>query len=160
MIKSSILALVVALPLVSIISESNWTETKDKNDIVTYIGSANETGLKPTLSVMNLSQSPDETLAAILDFDSYHHWVPYCENSHTVEKISDSLYYFYQLLDMPVIKNRDIIVKVEISEFENDGYNIKMTSVPDYIELIRLQLELGFSKLPIPLPRTRVLERL
>lgn len=95
---------------------------------------------------MNISQSPEETLRAILDFDSYHHWVPYCENSHTVKKVTDSLYYFYQLLDMPVIKNRDIIVKVEISELESKGYNIKMTSVPDYIERDPDAIRIGLFK--------------
>ncbi len=111
-----------------------WTETKNKNSITTYIGPANNTGLRPTLSVMKVDQSPDETLKAILDFDSYHHWVPYCENSYTVDHVSDSLYYFYQLLDMPIIKNRDIIVKVEISSIHQGGYRLNMTSAPEYIE--------------------------
>lgn len=146
MIKSSALFLVGFVPYLIMSSGSKWTETKNKNDIVTYIGTANETGLKPTLSVMNVSQTPDETLTAILDFDSYHHWVPYCENSHTVEKVADSLYYFYQLLDMPVIKNRDIIIKVEISKKDIEGYLIKMTSVPDYIELDPDAIRIGLFK--------------
>lgn len=135
MIKSTAVLLVGLFPFFALNSGVTWKETKNKNDIKTYIGTPNGTGLRPTLSVMNVPQTPNETLTAILDFDSYHHWVPYCENSHTVDHISDSLYYFYQLLDMPVIKNRDIIVKVEISKINSEGYHIKMTSSPDYIEL-------------------------
>lgn len=146
MIKSSGLLLIAFIPFILVNSGKKWTETKNKNEITTYIGTANETGLRPTLSVMHIAQSPNETLKAILDFDSYHHWVPYCENSHTVEHVSDSLYYFYQLLDMPIIKNRDIIVRVEIITKGHEEYQIRMTSSPDYIERDPDAIRIGLFK--------------
>jgi hypothetical protein len=72
-------------------------------------------------------------LAAIIDFDQYEDWVPYCSKGKLVEKANDSTYYFYQLLDIPFIKNRDLIIKSIVHSGENGNFQIEMVITPTFI---------------------------
>ena len=110
-----------------------WTLTRDKHEIKTYIGAPNGTGLRPTRSIMTIVETPEQAVAAIVDFDQYEDWVPYCSDGKLLEKQNDSTYYFTQLLDMPLIKNRDIVIKSIIHHRISGGYEIEMIIAPTYI---------------------------
>ena len=124
--------LALFIPFVMMAGDGNWKLTKEKNNITTFIGPGNETGLKPTRSVMNVPLTTEETLSAILDFDRYKDWVPYCEESKLVDNQGDTLYHFFQMLDMPLIKNRDMYIRVEVNRFSKNEVGIRMIGAPTY----------------------------
>jgi len=124
------MCLSVSLPL----PKDHWEVTKDKDGIVTYIGLPDGKGLRPTRSVMSVDRPVAEVVKSILDFGSYPNWVPYCSNSSTIDHFADTLIYFYQVLDMPLIKNRDIVIKVAVHENEEGTIGIRMDSAPTHIE--------------------------
>lgn len=144
MIRPTGIIVAILTPLLVLAGVGNWKLTKDKNDIITYIGPGNDTGLRPTRSIMLVDQDASETLEAILDFDTYTDWVPYCEESKLVESQGDSLFYFFQLLDMPLIKNRDMYVKAEVRWNGDDDILVKMRAVPQFREVdedaVRIEL--------------------
>ncbi len=81
---------------------------------------------------MSVKRSVEQVYATILDIEKYPSWVPYCADASVLER-SDSTIYFYQLLDMPLVKNRDIIIKAEIMELDN-GLQVTMVAAPDKIK--------------------------
>ncbi|MBI1286888.1 MAG: hypothetical protein GC178_04850 [Flavobacteriales bacterium] len=109
-----------------------WVLTKDKNRISTYIGNPGQNGLRPTRSVMAVSGSPEMALKVILDIASYPRWIPYCESTKMLDRPNDSTFFYYQFMDMPLVKNRDLIVKVISSKIAS-GYSITMRVAPDHI---------------------------
>jgi len=124
----------MCLSVYSPLPKDHWEVTKDKDGIVTYIGSPDGNGLRPTRSVMSVDRPVEEVVKSILDFGSYPNWVPYCSNSTTIDSFSDTLIYFHQVLDMPLIKNRDIVIKVAVHENEEGTIGIRMDSAPTHIE--------------------------
>lgn len=111
-----------------------WTITKDKDLIKTYIGVGDENGLKPTRSEMIVNASPSKVLKVIQDIPNYTEWIPYCEETKVLDRLNDSTFHYYQFMDMPLVKNRDLIVKVRTSSI-TDGYRINMTVAPEHIPL-------------------------
>ena len=109
-----------------------WTLTKDKDRIITYIGEGDENGLKPTRSEMIVNASPSKVLKVIQDIPNYSNWIPYCEETKVLDRPNDSTFHYYQFMDMPLVKNRDLIVKVSTSIIM-DGYRINMTVAPEHI---------------------------
>ena len=127
------LALLLSLTLLSDLS-GPWTLTKDKDQIATYIGKPDENGLKPTRSVMKIAGSPDMVLERLQDIASYPSWIPYCERTEVLDRPNDSTFYYYQFMDMPLVKNRDLIVKVTTTRTPA-GYSINMQVAPEHIPL-------------------------
>jgi hypothetical protein len=97
------LALLLSLTLLSDLS-GPWTLTKDKDQIATYIGKPDENGLKPTRSIMKVAGSPDMVLERLQDIASYPSWIPYCERTEVLDRPNDSTFYYYQFMDMPLVK--------------------------------------------------------
>lgn len=125
------IALLLSLALVSDLS-GPWTLTKDKDQITTYIGKADENGLKPTRSVMKVAGSPDMVLEKLQDIASYPNWIPYCERTKVLSRPNDSTLYYYQFMNMPLVKNRDLILKVTTSGTAT-GYKISIQVAPEHI---------------------------
>lgn len=129
MIKPIALLLSVAVVLGA---SEPWVLTKDKNRISTYIGNPDQNGLRPTRSVMAVKGSPEMVVKAILDIASYPSWIPYCEKTEVLDRPNDSTFFYYQFMDMPLVKNRDLILKVTTSHTPT-GYSISMQVAPDHI---------------------------
>lgn len=144
MLRPTGFIIAILIPLLVLAGDGNWKLTKDKNDILTYIGPGNDNGLKPTRSIMLVDQKPVAALAAILDFDSYTDWVPYCKESKVIEILGDSVYHFFQLLDMPLIKNRDMYIKVRVEQVSKAEFLVNMRADPSFRDVdedaVRIEL--------------------
>lgn len=135
------IALLLTLTLATGTSEP-WVLTKDKNLITTYIGTPDQNGLRPTRSVMVVKGNAEKVLSAILDISTYPSWIPYCTETKVLDRPNDSTFYYYQFMDMPLVKNRDLILKVTTSKITN-GYNISMQVAADHIPEIEDAVRIG-----------------
>lgn len=127
MLKFSMISLMSVL--LSVSADIKWEMTKDDGIITTYIGDNSGTGLRPTRSTMLVNQPIEKAFGTIMNINRYPAWVPYCGEARILEQ-SDSTMLFYQVLDMPMVKNRDIVIKAVIKEIDN-GLQISMTSAPE-----------------------------
>lgn len=50
--------------------------------------------------------------AALLDQDSYRHWMPYVKESRVVSRAADGSRVTYTMLDLPVVSSRDYVCQV------------------------------------------------
>ncbi len=110
-------------------SDIHWEMTKDDGMITTYIGSESGTGLRPTRSIMLVNEPLEKVYNTIMNIERYPKWVPYCGSARVLER-SDSTIHFYQVLEMPMVKNRDIVIRAEVEQIAN-GIRISMTAAPD-----------------------------
>ncbi len=113
---------------------NQWTATNDKDGINSYIGASQTNGIIPTKVVMNISASPEKVIRVIADVDKYSQWVPYCEKSYTIQKVSDTTCYAYQRISAPMVTDRDLAMRLTVRKIANSEYEVLLTAVPNFVK--------------------------
>jgi hypothetical protein len=114
--------------------EDNWTLTKSKDGISSYVGTTGANGITPTRVEMTVPASTEKVVRVIANMDEYDKWVPYCKKSYTIQQVSDTCSYGYQRISAPMVADRDIAVRLTVRKIGNKDYEILVTAVPNFIK--------------------------
>lgn len=99
--------------LTSLHSEAQgWKKALDKNGIQVYTKPGKQR-IDDTKTVMETSGSVDKVVNALFTFNQYPLWVPYCSKNVVVKKISDSEFVYHAFLEIPYVKNRDLVIHIK-----------------------------------------------
>ena len=113
---------------------NQWTATDNKDGINSYIGPTGTNGTMATKVTMTLPTSPEKAVRIIADVDNYSQWVPYCEKSFTIQKVSDTVCYAYQRISAPLVSDRDLAMRLTVRKIANKEYEILLTAVPNFVK--------------------------
>ncbi|MDP6908602.1 MAG: START domain-containing protein [Flavobacteriales bacterium] len=142
--KLSILIYSAILSIATIGSKDGekWVRTTDRDGIVTYIGQKNAAGYKPTRATMTVAIPPEKIIEVLTDVDEYTNWVPECDVAKHIDKGSENTLYCYQVFSVPLIKDRNLVSQVSVTE-DKGIYYLRITSKPErvkaYDESVRIQ---------------------
>lgn len=112
--------------------KQSWVVTQCKNGITTYQSTAEESNC-PTRSEMIVNAPIRKVTGVIADINNYKNWVPYCKTSKCVDAVSDNEKYCYQLISVPMIKDRDVVFRMTVKKTDETNYTIRITSSPAYL---------------------------
>lgn len=116
------------------VATTEWSATNNKNGINAYIGKSVNKGVIPTKVEMTVSVSPEKALQVIANVNNYTEWVPYCEKSYTIQRVSDTVSYAYQRISAPMVADRDLAMRMTIRKIGNKNYEVLMTAVPGFVK--------------------------
>lgn len=111
----------------------DWTQTVQRDGIITYSGIPDKNGVRPSLAEMEVPFSLKHALAAITDVASYTAWTPYCSRSEVIQEITDSSFIYYQIISAPVVKDRDLVAEITISATDSSAV-VTIKARPELID--------------------------
>lgn len=90
-----------------------WKKALDKNGIQVYTATNANSKYDYTKSIMQINGTIQKAIDVLFNFEAYPNWVPYCIASKTVKRISDSEFVYHAVLDIPFVKNRDLVIRIK-----------------------------------------------
>jgi hypothetical protein len=71
---------------------------------------------------MTLPPTPLRRLATqLLDVEGYKDWVDRTHEAHVIKKVNDTLQYYYAIIDLPALKDRDLVAQFKIHQDRTTG---------------------------------------
>jgi hypothetical protein len=112
---------------------TQWECTKNADGIMSFVGSNKINGIAPTKVEMTVAATPEKVLGVIADFSRYDEWLPHCEKSYFLQRISDTISYGYIRLSPPLVTDRDAALRCTILKTSEKNYEVLVTAVPNFI---------------------------
>lgn len=113
-------------------AQANWTLQKDKDDIKVYTKTKEGQKLKASKAEMLVNASVERILEVLSDIPNYVNWTPKTESAKMLKKIDNNNFYYYTTIKAPLVKNRDLVVKVNVKKNGNIT-TVAMVGVPNFI---------------------------
>ncbi len=119
-----------------------WEKALDKNGIQVYTAPNANSKYDYTKSVMQINGTLQMVIDVLFNFEAYPKWVPYCIASKTVKRISDSEFVYHAILDVPFVKDRDLVIRIKkktiglnsfILELSHDNSMVAISN--DYVRM-------------------------
>ena len=141
--------------------QTPWEEAAKDNGITIYARDFPGSEVREMKAIGTIDAKPQEVWAAIRDYPNYTKSMPYTVEAKTLAKEDgDKVIYFYSRLSLPMVDNRDYIIKIldESDWKDGAGYlKVSWTRVdppkgdPKFVELkdgvVRTPINDGFWKL-------------
>ena len=107
---NSILTLVIVLTQLSTSLAQDWKLSKEENGISIYLKKSTTTGLNEVKATMTLKTTLSSIVALGLITELYPTWSYRVDHAKILEKVNDTAYYGYTLLDVPwPASDRDMV---------------------------------------------------
>lgn len=116
------------------IKENEWTLTKSKDGINAFVGKPVNSAITPTRAEMSVALGPEKVVHVIADLNNYSKWIPYCNKSYTIQRVSDTVSYGYQRISAPMVTDRDVAVRLCIHKISDKNYEVVITAVPNFVK--------------------------
>ncbi|MCW5909280.1 MAG: hypothetical protein KIS94_15545 [Chitinophagales bacterium] len=126
-------------------SVDEWVYEREKKGIKVFTKKSKWGKLRDSKAVMLVSESPEEMLNLLTDFDNYPKWLPRCKKARVVARLSDNEFIAQIVFNVPwPFKDRDCVLRVKIEKDERTGtILITEESEPKYIReqegVVRIQ---------------------
>jgi hypothetical protein len=99
-----------------------WVKKKEAAGIAVFERKALRGNFKELKAQMTLPPTPLRRLATqLLDVEGYQDWVDRTREAHVIEKVNDTLQYYYAIIDLPALKNRDLVAQFKIHQDRATG---------------------------------------
>lgn len=99
-----------------------WVEKKEAAGIAVFERQAPRGDFKELKARMTLPPTPLRRLATqLLDVEGYKDWVDRTREAHVIEKVNDTLQYYYAIIDLPALKDRDLVARFSIRQDRATG---------------------------------------
>jgi ribosome-associated toxin RatA of RatAB toxin-antitoxin module len=122
-----------------------WVYEREKQGIKIFTKKSKWGHLRDSKAVMTVSDSPDEMLRLLTDFDKYPTWLPRCKKARVVARLSPNEFIAQIVFAVPwPFKDRDCVLRVRVDENPQTGVIlVTETSEPKYIKeqegVVRIQ---------------------
>lgn len=113
----------------------DWEASTSTNGVQLYLRDYPDSGLPEFKGVTVLDASMASVIAVLLDVQAYDEWVHQCERAFVLASINPREQYIYQVNKIPWARDRDIILRAELS-YRDNGRNIRIavSATPDFCQ--------------------------
>lgn len=153
--------MITALTCLLMSAQPVWEEAARENGITVLARDFPGSEVREMKAVGLIDGSPDEVWKVIRDYPSFTTTMPYTVDARVLDREDgDRVVYFYSRLDLPLVANRDYVIKlVDESDWqEGKGYlKVRWTRadaplgdkrhVPEKADVVRVQENEGFWRL-------------
>jgi hypothetical protein len=102
--------------------DGGWVKKKEAAGIAVFERTAPRGSFKELKAQMTLPPTPLRRLAAqLLDVEGYKDWVDRTREAHVIERVNDTLQYYYAIVDLPALKDRDLVAQFKIHQDRATG---------------------------------------
>ena len=132
--KKLYLGLLFSITLCQVLAQGSWQLKKNENGISTYTRTPASGNLKELRVVCEFDATKAQLIATLQDIDHYKDWVYSSKKSEILKTPSPqkTIYYSQSHLPWP-IKDRDLIIELDIGPPEADVLYIQAKSLPAYL---------------------------
>ncbi len=107
-----------------------WKLIKNKNGVKVFARSVKGSKYRELLARGTVDVPFEVGLELVKDCDCYHKWYGMCEKLYVIKKINDHEYIMYFVLDMPLVTDRDLVVRVKSEwDMEKRCGSVTLTSI-------------------------------
>lgn len=107
-----------------------WKLLKNKNGVKVFARHVPGSKYRELLAKGVVSVPFEVGLELVKDCDSYHEWYGMCKQLYVIRKISEKEYFMYFVLDMPLLTDRDVVVRVTADwDMEKKNGWVKLVSI-------------------------------
>lgn len=107
-----LLVLVVALAAGAVVGAEAWEKVADGDVVIRVRMRPDIPGGREIWAEGNLDASIQDVQSALRDHENFRHWMPYVTESRVLASGPDGSRVTYTRLNLPVISNRDYVLKV------------------------------------------------
>jgi hypothetical protein len=94
-----------------------WVKKKEAGGIAVFERTASGGAFKELKAQMTLPPTPLRRLATqLLDVEGYKDWVDRTREAHVIESVNDTLQYYYAVIELPALKDRDLVAQLRIRQ--------------------------------------------
>ncbi len=94
-----------------------WVKKKDSGGIAVFERTASRGAFKELKAQMTLPPTSLRRLATqLLDVEGYKDWVDRTREAHVIERVNDTLQYYYSIIELPALKDRDLVAQLKIHQ--------------------------------------------
>ena len=102
--------------------DSGWVKKKEAAGIAVFERTVPRGPFKELKAQMTLPPTPLRRLATqLLDVEGYKDWVDRTHEAHVIKKVNDTLQYYYAIIDLPALKDRDLVAQLKIHQDRSTG---------------------------------------
>ncbi len=99
-----------------------WVKKKEAAGIAVFERQASRGDFRELKAQMTLPPTPLRRLATqLLDVEGYKDWVDRTREAHVIESVNDTLQYYYAIIDLPALKDRDLVARFTIHQDRATG---------------------------------------
>jgi len=135
--------------------EPQWEIATRKEGITVFARKAEGQNIAEVKAIGLIQASPEAVWKILVDFDNYTQSMPYTEISRCLSREdNDKIFYFYTVLNPPVVSRRDYVLKLrDVSDWKEGKGFLKLswtvaedadTRVPPTSGMVRLKLSTGY----------------
>lgn len=142
---NKIVGLLLCILFISSTYAQVWKKALDKNGIQVYTKPGKQ-GIDDTKTIMETTGNANKVVAALFNFAQYPKWVPYCTKNSIIKKISDSEFVYHAFLQIPFVKNRDLVIHIKKRNIHADMIILELnndTSIPEETDYTRMPFYYG-----------------
>ncbi|HEX8531470.1 MAG TPA: hypothetical protein VF646_15670 [Cytophagales bacterium] len=94
-----------------------WVKKKEGGGIAVFERTASRGAFKELKAQMTLPPTALRRLATqLLDVEGYKDWVDRTREAHVIERVNDTLQYYYAVIELPALKDRDLVARLTIHQ--------------------------------------------
>jgi hypothetical protein len=94
-----------------------WVKKKEVAGIAVFEGQAPRGEYKLLKAQMTLPATSLRRLATqVMDVEGYKDWVDRTREAHVIQSVNDTLQYYYAIVDLPALKDRDMVAEFKIRQ--------------------------------------------
>ncbi len=122
-----------------------WVYEREKKGIKIFTKKSKWGRLRDSKAVMLVSESPEQMLQLITDFEKYPTWLPRCKKARVLARLSENEFIAHIVFNAPwPIADRDCVVRIKIEKDPDTGIIlITEVSEPKYLKeqegVVRIQ---------------------
>jgi len=138
----------VTLLLPNILLAESWNKVADKDGIIVYTRDSHDSDIKEFKVQMVVESSLSGMVAVIDNISDYLQWYKYVSETRVLERINEREQIFYMETLVPVLKNRDVILRMKMEQNPTTKAVIAtVEEVSDYLPakkgLVRMPISRG-----------------
>jgi len=106
----------LTLLLANTLFAGNWNKVADKDGIIVYTRDSHDSDIKEFKVQMVVESSLSGMVAVIDNISDYQQWYKYVSETKVLERINEREQIFYMETLVPVLKNRDVILRMKMEQ--------------------------------------------
>ncbi len=114
---------------------NEWVYEQEKKGIKIFTKKSKWGKLRDAKAVMLVSNSPEDMLRLLTDFDNYPNWVPRCKSAKVVARLNANEFIAHMVFNAPwPVSDRDCVLRIKVDRQPNGTIIMTETSEPKYLK--------------------------
>lgn len=116
-------------------NENPWRFMEDTNGVKVYLRDYPDSKSPEFKAATTVESSMSSIIAVLLDSEACPRWVHQCKHAFTIITVNAREQYVYQQNQLPLVRDRDIILHATLSHQDNGKIvTIELEAAPDYCD--------------------------